>query len=231
MTTAAPPNDLPAVRGSLAYEAAKRAIDVAIALGVLAGLLPLWLLVALAVRLTSPGPALHRAQVAGRNGVPFTYYKFRSMQAGADDAVQREFRRDLIRENKPFRVERTIDGEERAVYKVVDDPRVTRVGRIIRKLSIDEVPQLINVLRGEMSVVGPRPPLLWEVEYYDDWHRERLAVKPGITGAAQVRSRQGLPFDEMVRLDIDYVRRRSLWLDLTLILRTPVALLRDMGRS
>jgi lipopolysaccharide/colanic/teichoic acid biosynthesis glycosyltransferase len=218
-------HELTNARASPLYEAAKRAIDVAVALVVLGGLAPVWLATAAAVKLSSPGPALYRARVAGRGGRPFTYYKFRSMRADADDAVQRAFRRDLIRENKPFRVDRDGAGE-RAVYKVVDDPRVTAVGRVIRKLSIDEVPQFINVLRGEMSVVGPRPPLLWEVRYYESWHWERLAVKPGITGPAQVRSRHGLPFDEMARLDIDYVRRRSLLLDLRIMLQTPVALLR-----
>jgi lipopolysaccharide/colanic/teichoic acid biosynthesis glycosyltransferase len=225
MTAVEVHHELTNARASPLYEAAKRAIDIAVALAVLVGLAPLWLAVAAAVRLTSPGPALYRAEVAGRGGPPFTYYKFRSMRVDADDAVQRAFRRDLIRENRPFRVDRDADGE-RAVYKVVDDPRVTPVGRFIRKLSIDEVPQFINVLRGEMSVVGPRPPLLWEVRYYESWHWERLAVRPGITGPAQVRSRHGLPFDEMARLDIDYVRRRSLLLDLRIIAQTPVALLR-----
>ena len=226
MTTAAPPRAFAMARGSRAYDAAKRALDITVALAVLVGLAPLWLLVALAVRLTSPGPALYRADVAGRNGDPFAYYKFRSMYVDGGDAVQRRFRRDFIRSNKPYRVDRTADGEELPVYKVVDDPRVTPVGRILRKLSIDEVPQFLNVLRGEMSVVGPRPPLLWEVQYYEPRHWERLAVKPGITGPAQVRSRQGLPFDEMVAIDIDYVRRRSLWRDLRVMLATPLAMLR-----
>lgn len=153
------------------------------------------------------------------------------MYTNADDSVQRDFRRDFISSDRPFRVERTEDGKERPVYKVVDDPRITPVGRVVRKLSIDEVPQFINVLRGEMSVVGPRPPLVWEVQYYQPWHWERLAVKPGITGAAQVRSRQGLPFAEMAQIDIDYVRHRSLWRDLAIIVATPVALLRDRGRN
>jgi lipopolysaccharide/colanic/teichoic acid biosynthesis glycosyltransferase len=214
-------------RSSWAYQTAKRALDIVVALAVLIGLAPLWLLVAVAVRLTSGGPALYKAEVAGQFGRPFTYYKFRSMYHGANDQVQRRFRRDFIRANRPYRLEQTADGGRRPVYKVVDDPRVTRVGRIIRELSIDEVPQFINVLRGEMSVVGPRPPLLWEVQYYQPWHWERLAVKPGITGPAQVRSRHRLPFDEMARIDIDYVRRRSLWRDLRIIVSTPFALLRD----
>ncbi|MEX1254299.1 MAG: sugar transferase [Dehalococcoidia bacterium] len=226
MTSAKAPRYFPATRASPLYDASKRAIDIVVALVVLFGLAPLWLLTALAIRLTSRGPALYRAQVAGLGGQPFAYYKFRSMRIEGDDAVQRRFRREFIRANKPFRVERDAAGRQRAVYKVVDDPRVTPVGRVIRKLSIDEVPQFINVLRGEMSVVGPRPPLLWEVEYYDDWHSERLAVKPGITGPAQVRSRQGLPFDQMARIDIDYARRRSLWLDLRVMLQTPLAILR-----
>lgn len=231
MTEIAVPQVAPVVAGSRAYEVTKRALDVAIALVVLVGLAPLWLAVALAIRLTSPGPVFYRAEVAGRGGRPFRYFKFRSMYADADDAVQRAFRRDFIRSDRPFRVERTEDGREHPVYKVVDDPRITPVGRIIRKLSIDEVPQFLNVLRGEMSVVGPRPPLLWEVQYYQPWHWERLAVKPGITGAAQIRSRQGLPFAEMARIDIAYVRGRSLWRDLAIILATPVALLRDQGRN
>ncbi|OGO50365.1 MAG: hypothetical protein A2148_12375 [Chloroflexi bacterium RBG_16_68_14] len=231
MTTAPLPREGAYAGGPWLYETAKRAIDIAVALGVLVGLLPLWLLIALAIRLTSPGPVLHRAQVAGRNGRPFTYFKFRSMHADVDDAVQRRFRRDFIRNNRPYRVERTAAGEERPVYKVVDDRRITPLGKAIRKFGLDEAPQFLNVLRGEMSVVGPRPPLLWEVQYYRPWHWERLAVKPGITGPAQVRSRQGLPFDEMACLDIDYVRRRSLWLDLGIIVATPFAMLRDPGRN
>lgn len=231
MTAVEAPREQLEARASLAYEAAKRAIDIVVALCVLAGLLPLWLLVGLIVRLTSPGPALYSAEVAGRGGKPFTYYKFRTMRTDADDAVQRSFRRDFVRENKPFRVDRAPSGKERPVYKVVGDPRVTPAGRILRALSLDEVPQFINVLRGEMSVIGPRPPLIWEVPYYQPWHRERLAVKPGITGLAQVRSRQGLPFDEMARLDIEYVRHRSLWRDLRIMIETPLALLRDRARS
>lgn len=231
MTTASRPMGCVEVRGRWGYETAKRASDIVIALSVLAGLFPVWLLVAVAIKLTSRGAVFHRAEVAGRGGRPFTYFKFRSMYAGADDAVQRRYRRDFIRENRPFRVERTASGEERPVYKVVDDPRVTPVGRMLRKFSIDEVPQFINVLRGEMSVVGPRPPLIWEVQHYQPWHWQRLIVKPGITGPAQVRSRQGLSFDEMARIDIDYVQRRSLWLDLSLIVRTPFAVLRDPGRN
>jgi lipopolysaccharide/colanic/teichoic acid biosynthesis glycosyltransferase len=231
MTSVTPRAERAEARGSKAYEAAKRVVDVTVALAVLIGLLPLWLVTAAAIKATSPGPVFYRALVAGRDGRPFAYYKFRSMYTGADDAVQREFRRGFIRANRPFKVERLPSGEVRPVYKVVDDPRVTPIGRLIRKLSIDEVPQFINVLTGEMSVVGPRPPLLWEVDHYEPWHRERLAVKPGITGLAQVRSRQGLPFDEMARLDIEYARRRSLLLDLAIILRTPLALLRDPGRN
>ena len=231
MTTVAPPRDYAPAQSSRVYEAAKRTLDVAVALAVLVGLAPFWAVVALAVRLTTPGPVIYRAEVAGRHGRPFTYYKFRSMYTDAGDAVQRRFRRDFIRSNKPYRVERTAAGQERAVYKVVDDPRVTPVGKLLRKFSIDEVPQFLNVLRGEMSVVGPRPPLLWEVPYYEPQHWERLAVKPGVTGPAQVRSRQGLPFDEMVSIDIEYVRRRSLWRDLAIMLATPFAMLHDAGRN
>ncbi|MDZ4279067.1 MAG: sugar transferase [Dehalococcoidia bacterium] len=231
MTVVIRPEGSVCARASRWYEGTKRAIDITVSVTVLIALLPLWLLIALAIRATSPGPVLYRAEVAGRGGRPFAYFKFRSMHANADDGVQRRFRRDFVRENKPYLVERTPDGAERPVYKVVGDPRITPVGLLIRRCSLDEVPQLLNVLRGEMSIVGPRPPLLWEVQYYQDWHWERLSAKPGLTGAAQIRSRQGLPFDEMARIDIDYVRRRSLLRDLAILLATPFAMLRDLGRN
>lgn len=205
------------------YEPAKRALDVAVASVALVACSPLWLAFGAAIRLTSPGPALFRREVAGRDGEVFTYYKFRTMREG-DDTHHREWLKEFVRNDSPY----SIDAGA-ASYKVVADPRVTRVGRWLRRLSIDEVPQLINVLRGEMSVVGPRPPILAEIQHYNDRAWRRLAVKPGITGLYQVTARSAVPFSRMVEIDCDYIRRRSLRLDLWILARTVGAMLRGSG--
>ncbi|MBI3978207.1 MAG: sugar transferase [Chloroflexi bacterium] len=212
------------------YEPVKRGLDVGIAVAVLGLLAPLWGIVALAIRLTSPGPVLYRGVVVGRNGRPFTYNKFRSMRVSTDDTLHKRFVEGYVRGDRPFALETdTKTGKQRAVYKVVRDPRVTSVGRILRATSLDEIPQLINVLRGEMSVIGPRPPVYYEYEMYDDWARQRLAVRPGITGLAQVEARGTASFSEMVKLDLEYIRRRSLWLDLTILLRTVLVVVLRKG--
>ncbi len=192
----------------------KRVVDVAVAAGVLVGLLPLWLLVALAVKLDSPGPVLFRQTRVGRGGLPFTLYKFRSMHVGADQRW-----RELLQWNEA-------DGP---IFKMRNDPRLTHVGRVIRRFSLDEVPQFLNVLRGEMSVVGPRPPLPDEVERYQEWHMRRLDVEGGITGLWQVSGRSHLSFDEMVMLDIYYIENWSLTLDFKIMLRTIPAVVSTRG--
>jgi lipopolysaccharide/colanic/teichoic acid biosynthesis glycosyltransferase len=207
------------------YEPAKRALDVAVASVALVAGSPLWLAFGAAIRLTSPGPALFRREVAGKDGEVFTYYKFRTMREG-DDTHHREWLKDFVRNDSPYS---TATG--RRAFKVVADPRVTRVGRWLRRLSIDEVPQLINVLRGEMSVVGPRPPILAEIEHYDDRARRRLAVKPGITGLYQVTARSAVPFSRMVEIDCDYIERRSVRLDLWIMARTLGAILGGSGAA
>ncbi|MBI2322842.1 MAG: sugar transferase [Chloroflexi bacterium] len=215
------------VRRGWAYEATKRALDVTIAALVLGGLAPLWLLLAALVRLTSPGPALYRGTVVGRGGRPFTYYKLRTMAADGDASTHRAFIAGYVRADQPFA--EAVDaatGQHRPVYKVLGDERVTPLGRWLRRTSLDEVPQLVNVLRGEMSLVGPRPPVLYEHELYDDWAKQRLLVRPGITGVAQVRARGRASFSQMVALDLAYIRQRSLWLDLRILLATPQAMLR-----
>lgn len=215
------------VRRSRAYELAKRALDVSVAALVLAGLAPLWLLLAGLVRLTSPGPALYRSTVIGRHGRPFTYYKLRTMVVGGDDTVHRRFIAGYVQSDRPFTAEADpATGQRREVYKVVGDRRVTLLGRWLRRTSLDEAPQLINVLRGEMSLVGPRPPVPYEYELYDDWARQRLLVRPGITGLAQVQARGTASFSAMVALDLAYIRQRSLRLDLRILLATPRAMLR-----
>jgi exopolysaccharide biosynthesis polyprenyl glycosylphosphotransferase len=185
--------------------ALKRAFDILLSSLAILCLWPLGLLIALAIKLDSPGPVLFKQPRAGRHGKPFTVYKFRSMYQNAESELEKL--RDLNEAVGPM-------------FKIRDDPRRTRVGRFIRQTSLDELPQLINVLRGEMSLVGPRPALLNEVAQYQDWHRKRLEVLPGITGLWQVSGRSDLSFDEMVMLDIYYAENWSLGLDLRILLRT-----------
>jgi lipopolysaccharide/colanic/teichoic acid biosynthesis glycosyltransferase len=156
------------------------------------------------------------------DGRIFLFLKFRTMRAGADDRAHREYQRRYI-EGSP---DTNLGDSRRPVYKLHQDPRVTRTGRWLRRTSLDELPQLLNVLRGDMSVVGPRPPIPYEVENYALWHRKRLDMKPGMTGLWQVSGRNRLSFDEMVRLDLFYIENWSLWLDLKIMLRTLPVLLR-----
>ncbi len=199
------------------YERAiKRGFDLVVtALGGLV-LLPFCLLIALAVKLSSPGPVLYAQTRIGRGGRTFKMYKFRSMIAANDDTRHREYVAALLRDGSAAGT----DASGRPVYKLVDDPRVTFVGRLIRKTSMDELPQLLNVLRGEMSLVGPRPCLPFEYELYEDWQRLRMEVTPGITGLWQVSGRSLLSFEEMVLLDLYYVANWSFWLDLGVLGRT-----------
>lgn len=203
------------------YRYLKRATDLLIATVGLIALSPFLLLIYCLVKLDSPGPALFRQQRVGMDGRVFTLYKFRTMRVDADAEVHREHMSQVINGC----IAAQTDGE--LLYgKIADDQRVTRVGRILRRLSLDELPQLFNVLRGQMSMVGPRPPIPYEVEHYSDWHRKRLEVKPGITGLWQVSGRNTLPFEEMVQLDIYYIENWSLWLDLKIMVQTLPAILR-----
>lgn len=209
------------------FLATKRAIDIlgsAIALMILS---PILLAVAVAIKLSSPGPILFRQKRIGHYGVPFTFLKFRSMYATSDSQIHQEYiKRFIAGAVNP----RTPDEPDNTVYKITVDPRVTRVGRLLRKTSLDELPQFINVLRGEMSLVGPRPPIPYELEAYDIWHRRRLLeVKPGITGLWQVNGRSTLRFDDMVRLDLKYAKALSLWLDIKILLQTPRAVFSGKG--
>lgn len=191
----------------------KRLLDITASSLMLLVLLPFFPLVALAIRLSSPGPILYRSTRLGKNGRAFTFLKFRSMVVDAH-----ENRRHLLHLNEA-------DGP---VFKLANDPRVTRVGSILRRTSIDELPQLINVLRGEMSLVGPRPPIPEEVEKYEPWQRRRLEVTPGITCLWQISGRSRLGFNEWMRLDLQYIQHRSFKLDLKILLRTlPAVLSRD----
>ncbi|HEX8845832.1 MAG TPA: sugar transferase [Pyrinomonadaceae bacterium] len=207
---------------SSAARITKRASDIIIASLALALLSPLWLIVALVIKLDSRGPVFYKQERVGMDGRIFLFYKFRTMRIDADDAAHREFQRKYIAGH----AEATLVEGERPAYKLVGDARITRAGRLLRRLSLDELPQLLNVLRGDMSVVGPRPPIPYEVEAYELWHRKRLDMKPGLTGLWQVSGRNRLPFDEMVRLDLFYIENWSLLLDLKIILRTLPVMLR-----
>lgn len=197
--------------------AVKRAIDVFSAVFVLVFGFPFYALIAAIIKLTSEGPVLYVQERLGQDGRPFRFYKFRTMLHNSDDGLHRDFTENFI---KGKLMEEEGDSETKPVYKLTRDPRVTPVGRFLRRTSLDELPQFINVLKGEMSLVGPRPPLAYEIEHYKEWHRGRLAVKPGLTGLWQVSGRSSVPFDEMVMLDLYYIENWSLLLDLKIIMRT-----------
>lgn len=214
------------------YESLKRILDLGLGCVALVLLAPLLVVAALAIKLTSRGPVLFRGTVIGRYGQPFTYYKLRTMRADADDSAHRQFIAEYVttREGTSEAVaDGKSGGRRESVYKLIDDPRITPVGRILRKTSLDEVAQLINVLRGEMSLVGPRPPVLYEFQLYKEHHRQRLAVLPGITGLAQVRARSRASFEEMVEIDLEYIRHRSLGSDLAILVRTVWVVLSGQG--
>ena len=185
---------------------------------------PVFLLITAVIKSTSKGPVLFRQVRIGQYEQPFTMLKFRTMHAGADEAIHEAYTTAFIGSGVPA------SGETGTVFKIVDDPRVTRLGHFLRRSSLDELPQLWNVLLGTMSLVGPRPPLPYEVARYKRWHRRRLTdVKPGITGLWQVTGRSRTTFDEMVRLDLQYARNHSLWMDIKILFATPRAVLSGRG--
>ncbi|MBA2462525.1 MAG: sugar transferase [Actinobacteria bacterium] len=210
---------LPPLRLSRTSRLFKRALDVSLAGLGLVVLAPVFALVALLIRRDSPGPVLFRQERVGFDGETFAIYKFRTMTADADDE------KDLLRAlNLHLRT-------DPRMFKVQDDPRVTRLGRVLRRYSIDELPQLVNVLRGEMSLVGPRPLIPEEARHVDGWARKRLSLKPGVTGLWQVYGRSGIPFEEMVKLDYLYVTTWSLWNDLRLLFRTLPVVVRGESQN
>jgi len=206
------------------YLRIKRTTDVVLSVAALMILMPLLVTLALAIKLHSPGPVLFRQPRIGKDGKPFTFLKFRSMRVDADTAIHRAHMEQLIKNGSST----PANGKSAKMEK---DPRITGLGRILRKTSLDELPQFINVLRGEMSLVGPRPPIPYEVELYQDWHKRRLEALPGITGWWQIKGRSRVSFDDMVRMDIYYIEHRSLWLDLKIIAMTPLAMLHGQGRG
>jgi lipopolysaccharide/colanic/teichoic acid biosynthesis glycosyltransferase len=224
--TQSPPGEIPhAGSGAWPVELSCRILDLLVAAVMLALLLPLMLAIAIAIRLDSGGPVLFRQRRVGRGQSPFTVTKFRTMRQGASHKVHQEFVLELIAGKVPAQRE---DGPR---FKLASDPRVTRVGRFLRKSSLDELPQLWNVLIGDMSLVGPRPPIPYEVDHYPRHWFGRFGVKPGVTGLWQVNGRSEIPLEEMIKLDLEYVRRRSLWLNIWILLRTIPAVLSLRGAS
>lgn len=206
---------------------AKRFVDIAGSAMALLVLSPALAVIAVFIRLTSKGPVLFRQVRVGWYGRPFTLLKFRTMKSKADESMHKRYVQELIKGNGYSADSRQ---EETSVYKIKDDPRITPIGKLLRKTSLDELPQFWNVLTGKMSLVGPRPPIPYEVECYDTWHRRRvLEVKPGITGLWQVYGRSRTDFNDMVRLDLQYARSWSLWLDLKILFRTPGAVVSGDG--
>jgi len=208
----------------MARAAAKRALDIVGSAAFLIAFSPLFLCVSALAKLTSKGPVLFLQQRVGEGGQPFMMFKFRTMHVNADHKIHEQYVQSFI---QPGEMSASDDS---VVFKIVDDPRVTPVGRFLRRLSLDELPQFWNVLKGQMSLVGPRPPLPYEVARYRRWHRRRvLEAKPGITGLWQVTGRSRTTFDEMVRLDLRYARSYSVWTDLKILLATPLAVITGKG--
>jgi lipopolysaccharide/colanic/teichoic acid biosynthesis glycosyltransferase len=210
-----------AARGRRLHYWLKDVLDMIIGVVALGAFSPVLLIVALAVKLDSPGPAIFKQKRIGKDGNKFTVWKFRSMYLNADDRPHREALKKLV-EGEPVT---NADGQ--GFFKPADDPRVTRLGKFLRATGLDELPQVFNILRREMSVVGPRPAIPYELDLYKEWHHRRLAVRPGVTGLWQVKRHDTQNFDDVIRLDLEYIDSFSIWLDLKIILLTfPMILFR-----
>ncbi len=197
------------------YEFFKRTFDFTVALFMILLSLPLLIVLAVAIKLTSKGPVLFVQERVGKGGRPFKFYKFRSMAHNNNSKIHEEFMQKLIRGE----VEAN-ESEDKPKFKMDKDPRITPFGHFIRKTSLDELPQLFNVLNGTMSLVGPRPPIPYEVQAYKSWHLQRLSIKPGVTGLWQVSGRSSVAFDEMVQLDLEYIEKRNTLLDIKILFQT-----------
>ena len=221
-----------------AYYMSKRVLDFVIASVFLALLSPFMLLIAVLIKLYSPGPIFFVQERVGakrqRRGkqvywqkTVFRCYKFRTMRINADSSLHQAYMRALIENNEEKMDE--LQGQDTKIRKLIRDPRITRPGRFLRKFSLDELPQFWNVVRGDMSLVGPRPAIPYEVELYKSWYLGRLQAQPGITGLQQVTARSTFDFDQQMRLDIEYIKNQSFWLDLQIMLRTPLVVISTKG--
>jgi lipopolysaccharide/colanic/teichoic acid biosynthesis glycosyltransferase len=220
------------------YFACKRGLDIIGSAALLIVLSPIFLVLAILIKLDSPGPVFFKQERIGskrrsnENGtywemVPFKILKFRSMTDKADSSLHQAYMRAFIKNNEAEMSE--LQGAQTEVRKLVSDPRVTRVGKFIRKTSLDELPQLWNVLVGDISLVGPRPALQYEVDMYEAWHHRRLETVPGVSGLWQVTARSSANFDEMVSLDIEYIEQQSFWMDIKIIIQTPISVIFGKG--
>ncbi len=205
------------------YRLLKRMVDIRVAFLFLFFMSPLMVTIGVGIKLFSAGPIFYRQTRIGKNGKPFSMLKFRSMQVQNNPDLHREYVQKLIRENT---TPRSLGMDS---LKLKTDPRVTGLGKYLRRYSLDELPQFINVLKGDMSIVGPRPSMAYEYECYNEWHKERLAVLPGITGLWQVKAHNTVCFDDMVRLDIEYIHSMNLWQDLKIIILTPFEMIKGKG--
>lgn len=221
-----------------AYYARKRFLDFTLAFMLLVLFSPLMLLIALMIKLYSPGPVFFSQDRVGAKRIPrgnqaywqktiFRCYKFRTMRIDADSSVHQAYMRALI-ENDHEKMDE-LQGQNTKIRKLIRDPRITRPGKYLRKTSLDELPQLWNVLRGEMSLVGPRPSIPYEVDLYKLWYLRRLEAQPGITGLQQVTARSTFDFDQQMRLDIKYIQSQSFWVDLKIMLKTPLVVISTKG--
>ena len=206
----------------------KRLLDIAGSIAAISLFSPLFILIPIIIKLTSKGPVIFRQERIGQHGRRFNFWKFRSMYVNNNDEVHRKYVHGLIAGQAQAATGG--NGTKKKVYKITRDDRITPVGRFLRKTSLDELPQFFNVLKGDMSLVGPRPPIPYEVEKYDIWHHCRvMEIKPGITGLWQVAGRSSTTFNEMVRLDVQYARNWTLWLDIKILLKTPAAVVAGKG--
>lgn len=204
------------------YQTFRRTIDVATALFLSILLAPLFIIIAIAIKLDSKGPIFFIQERVGKSGRRFKMYKYRTMHIDVDKSSHQAFMKAFINGNIDATIEKT-------VFKPFEASHVTRIGRFLRKTSLDELPQLINVLKGDMSLIGPRPNVPWEVEEYRYVHQARLEVLPGITGLAQVRGRSGITFDEIVQYDVEYVENQNVWLDLKILWWTVISVIYGNG--
>jgi lipopolysaccharide/colanic/teichoic acid biosynthesis glycosyltransferase len=227
-----------AFRSKLNYYRAKRALDLIIAIILVIALLPLMILIALLIKLDSPGPVLYIQERVGTKRlvrgstvtwqrVRFNCYKFRTMVQNANPSLHQAYVKAFINNDRSSMD--AIQGVKTQTMKLVADPRITRIGRLLRKTSLDELPQFFNVIKGDMSLVGPRPAIPYELEEYKPWHFQRLQTMQGLTGLWQVIARSTCDFDEMIRLDVLYIQKQSLWVDLKLMFMTPWAVLLCRG--
>ncbi len=222
------------------YYFAKRVLDLFLSVVILIVLLPLMLVLVVLIKLDSAGPAIFvqervgvkrlvRGGVASWQEIRFPFYKFRTMVQNANPSVHKAYIKAFIHNDHSSMD--TIQGVKTTTHKLVSDPRITRLGKFLRKTSLDELPQFVNVLKGDMSLVGPRPAIPYELDEYQTWHYGRLEAKPGITGLWQVKARCSVDFDEMVHLDMLYIKKQSFWLDLKIIILTPLAILSFRGAN